>query len=700
MPTGGGTTSNTGAGGSGASSAITSEPNGSGVVDPGINSVPVAAPATELVLSLTSANSSKSDWLGWTVWPGDGPQLSYGVIKFGPDNQIAQSGALRFACPVGTRTVLMASRDQITGKFQSIINVSSGPAGAASSLEIGREFFSQLLLYGKSTILVCNGGALGNDGSGWIFEQEGFSYQASMVANQTSRVIYWAWGAQHDTAIVQCNPRAGTGTNLLYQAGSSSNSIGGGITLRGGQPFAGQKRGGVKLQFNNDGVTFPTSLQMVEVNLNERILALCKGADIDATSLPAGSGDLVTHFAPAATVPTQPPNSGATVYVDPTTQALRVLGQDGQFATLTAAAPAIIIDTEVLERITDGQTTTNAANQVISAGSTSIYDSLDLTVDEDSWVDIEVEHIIKKKGSADGARFKKTVSYVRNGAAAPVLAAASADIVAAVLTGTVIGTTTDFNINGNAIEYRVSPSANDNLAHRIRRTHISGRDALDLADLVLAGYFREGQYVVAAGTGTWTGTASAGASGGVTVAESTNEPAAVAASPDFNGTTNKIVDAALTFGTLFTQAAGTLFFTFDVDAAYADQPNVYSCPGLLAETVTATFGLHFSTAGVLASIYDGTAYRTVKVRCATGKHCGVMRWGAGLLELSVDGSPFRTATMTGNAATPLATALQMGIGYGSVTYFNGRIRCLATMKTKVSDSVAERYRKFSSIAFP
>lgn len=699
MPTGGGTTSNAGAGGSGASSAITSEPNGSGVVDPGINSLPVAAPATELVLNFTSANSSKSDWLGWTVWPGDGPQLSYGVIKFGPDSQIAQSGALRFACPVGTRTVLMASKDQITGKFQSIINVSSGPAGVSSSLEIGREFFPQLLLYGKNVLFVCNGGAAGNDGSGWLFEQEGFGYQATMVANQTSRSIYWAWSAQHDTASVQCSVRAGTGTHLIYQAGESSNSIGGDIIQRTGLPFAGQKHGSFKVQLHY-GLTFPTLFQVAEVNLNERVIVLNKAADIDTTTLPAGSGDLVTHFAPAATVPTQPPNSGATVYVDPTTQALRVLGQDGQFVSLTAAAPAIIIDSEVLERVADGQTTTNAANQVIEAGSTSIYDSVDLTIDEDAWVDIEIEHVIKKKGSADGARFKKTVSYVRNGAAAPVLAAASADIVAAVLTGTVIGTTTDFNINGNTIEYRVSPSANDNLGHRIKRTHISGRDALDLADLVLAGYFREGQYVVAAGTGTWTGTASAGASGGVTVAESTNEPAAASASPDFNGTTNKIVDASLTFGTLFTQAAGTIFFTFDADAAYADQPGSYSNPGLLAETVTATFGLHFSTAGVIASIYDGTAYRVVKVRCTTGKHCGVMRWGAGLLELSVDGSPFRTAVMTGNASTALATTLQMGIGYVSSTYFNGRIRCLATMKTKVSDSVAERYRKFSSLAFP
>ena len=322
-------------GGIGNAYILLNDPNTAGVVDPGINGVPTAAPATESVFRWMNTDSI-SDWLGWVVWPGGGPQLNHGVMAFGPDGVVAPSGALRFATPIGTRSVLMASRNQLNGDFQSIINVSSGPGGIVQSLEVGREFWEQTLLYGRTVILVCNSGVLGNDGAGWLFEQEGFSYQAAMVANQSTKSINWRWSMTDCAqAAVNTAQKAGKGTELLYQAGESTNADGGDFVARGGFNASGgaTKRGGCKFQLHN-GVTFPTMLEVVEPTAGQAIVALCAGVDLTAATLPSGAGDRVMYLAKAAIAPTVAPVSGFYVYVDPADDQLKAMGKNGTITPL------------------------------------------------------------------------------------------------------------------------------------------------------------------------------------------------------------------------------------------------------------------------------------------------------------------------------------------------------------------------------
>lgn len=316
---------------------IPADPNNDGVVDPGIDGAPSQAPATESVFRWFD-QQSVSDWLAWVVWPTHSGQLSRGVIAFGPNSVVAQSGALRFATPIGSRTVLMASRDQVSGAFQSIINVSSGDAGIVPSLEIGREFWDQTLLYGKTVIFVCNGGPGGDDNvNGWLFEQEGFSYQATMIANQTTKSIFWRWSmANCSQAAVTTSIKGGKGTELLFQAGESSNDDGGDYIARGGFNAAGgsTKRGGFKAQFHGGFGAMQTIIEAIEATPGNRVVTLCRGRDSTAVDLPAGAGDLVAHLAPAATIPTVPPASGFYIFCDPADNKLKVMGKNGTVTPL------------------------------------------------------------------------------------------------------------------------------------------------------------------------------------------------------------------------------------------------------------------------------------------------------------------------------------------------------------------------------
>jgi hypothetical protein len=292
-------------------------PNTAGVVNPGVNSAPAAAPATETLVPFAPPDSV-SDWLDWLPQAGvRGPLLNFGILRFGADGVVAPSGALRFATPINSREVLIASRNQLTGDFQSIINVSSGPAGVVQSLEIGREFFEQLLLYGRNLICVCNSGPLGNDGAGWFWEQEGFSYQATMTAVQTTKSIGWVWSMAGCTqAAVTTSIKGGKGCTLLYQAGESVDADGGVWIARGGLNGAGGAtlHGGCQWQFHN-GIDGDTHLELVELEANRRIVAIAQGADLTTAEMPANTGDKVVFIAESAATPTANPNGGDILFV-------------------------------------------------------------------------------------------------------------------------------------------------------------------------------------------------------------------------------------------------------------------------------------------------------------------------------------------------------------------------------------------------
>jgi len=119
------------------------DPNGSGTVDGGPDSVPTDAPEFESTLQWNTKDSP-SDWLGWITGEGAGPQPNRGIIKFGAEGVCAPSGALRFATPIASRSTLLASRDPLTGGFQSILGVASGDSGETQRVELCRYGFDQV----------------------------------------------------------------------------------------------------------------------------------------------------------------------------------------------------------------------------------------------------------------------------------------------------------------------------------------------------------------------------------------------------------------------------------------------------------------------------------------------------------------------------------------------------------------------------
>lgn len=307
--------------------------NSAGTYSGGIGSSPTAAPSTETVLAFNPTYASVSDWMTWS--PGTGAQECFGIIRFGADGAVAPLGAIRFGTPINNRTILMASQGT-GGEFQSIINISSATAGATQSLEIGREFWEQTLLYGSTNVIFVTEPTAGLGGYFW--EVEGTGHQLRLVPNVTSDVHYWLWGDQVATAITQCTARSGKGTILLFQAGESSNAVGGDIVMRSGYNGSASTMGGFRAEFYAAGAgSYPAFIEMVMPAAGRRVVALCSQVNggITTTQMPANTGDGVIYIGNAATVPTADSVSGGILYSEG--GALKWRGTSGTITTLAAA---------------------------------------------------------------------------------------------------------------------------------------------------------------------------------------------------------------------------------------------------------------------------------------------------------------------------------------------------------------------------
>lgn len=197
------------------------------------------------------------------------------------------------------------------------------------------------------------------------------------------------------------------------------------------------------------------------------------------------------------------------------------------------------------------------------------------------------------------------------------------------------------------------------------------------AQLTASGFWQKGNY---AGT-TWTGSGSAGSSGSNSLADATHGPTATNGEPVFNGT-NQYFANQFSIATLMSLASGTIFCCFNASAATADNVNTFNNPGLLSDSGN---GLVFaySTAGVVASIFD-TGYRTIKTAAATGStHAACMRWDSANLNLNVDGVD---ATPVGCGAIGVsgANTLFSGINAGLTFPFAGTVHALITLQSAIT----------------
>ncbi len=169
-----------------------------------------------------------------------------------------------------------------------------------------------------------------------------------------------------------------------------------------------------------------------------------------------------------------------------------------------------------------------------------------------------------------------------------------------------------------------------------RRARAGTAAAFSPASLTLTGWWR-GNYT----SGTWTGTASAGTSGGRTL----DAGIAPATGTAQNGITPALFDGATTFLTstgktladFFTASAGTLIVLAKPTVAAANVAAAASNPGLVRGGSFLSMG--FSDSGLRVGLFD-TGFVTPAAVAATNNayHLFAMKWDGASVYASVDGA--------------------------------------------------------------
>lgn len=122
-----------------------------------------------------------------------------------------------------------------------------------------------------------------------------------------------------------------TTTFSIRAQGSSGANPGGALQLQGGRT-TGSTKGGVRVQLNPDDSAFESMAEVVEIASGRRVVALCLGADLTTTEMPASTGDRVIFIANAATAPTASAVGGGILYCE--AGALKYRGSSGTVTTL------------------------------------------------------------------------------------------------------------------------------------------------------------------------------------------------------------------------------------------------------------------------------------------------------------------------------------------------------------------------------
>jgi hypothetical protein len=201
----------------------------------------------------------------------------------------------------------------------------------------------------------------------------------------------------------------------------------------------------------------------------------------------------------------------------------------------------------------------------------------------------------------------------------------------------------------------------------------SAAASFDPATLALTGWWRAPY----AGS-PWAGTASAGSSGGVNLAEGTNPPAVGNGARALNGLdtcdpdgVNDLLTPGLTLASFVAAGAGSLWCLFNADAAFATTGNPYDAPQFFcAQNLRLSFG--FDSGGVWAHIYDGGHKAPPQVACATnGWHLAQMKFDGTTLSLRVDSGAW-SSVAAGNIDDRTGAVLTC-VNFGVANFLNGRI---------------------------
>jgi hypothetical protein len=218
----------------------------------------------------------------------------------------------------------------------------------------------------------------------------------------------------------------------------------------------------------------------------------------------------------------------------------------------------------------------------------------------------------------------------------------------------------------------------------VSNTALNGSVGVDPASLSLTGFWQD-----YAG-GTWTGTASAGASSGRTLVAG-NVPSVGAsfgahASAEFNGT-NDYLDSAITGNNYLSASAYTMEVVCDI-ASYVASGAIYE-EALIFGANTSLY-IAVSTSGVQAghlnSISGTQSTPRVSLPALGTKLCIQVRFASGTLGIRVNGGSWAETSGADDCDVLSARTLRAGVNYDLSTFFAGRIARIFTASSGLSDA--------------
>lgn len=223
----------------------------------------------------------------------------------------------------------------------------------------------------------------------------------------------------------------------------------------------------------------------------------------------------------------------------------------------------------------------------------------------------------------------------------------------------------------------------------------------DPATLNLSGWWRT-NYTGAP----WLASASAGISGTTGnliagTAPSTGTALNGFTPPDFNGTTQKLVNAN-NMASLFGATQGTIVGVYAADTAAAVAPNPFDDPNLFTDTVGVA-GLKFCDQGIGGYIFDGVGYTPpcdVFHAAGAAYHAVRMRWDTvvGFMGITLD-SGLETQVVLSAIATGSMGTILAGTNFASAAFFDGRLPELLTMPTAMTNPEWSNFKSYANARY-
>lgn len=359
-----------------------------------------------------------------------------------------------------------------------------------------------------------------------------------------------------------------------------------------------------------------------------------------------------------------------------------------------------------------GQQTTNGSittttTETTTANATPATVGSTIALDSETVTRIQVSAECIKNGATISRTFLCERILLNNGgtitASTQVELAGPYDVVAV---GSAMSTT-DVNVEytGTTARVEITGLAATNLRWLVTTTvtklaaQAASSPAYDPAVLSLTGWWRAGDYD--AGTGTWTGTASAGGSGARNLTGATNRPAAGAAL-----NTHDTVEFVRANSDMLTGAAWTNLFAV---SAYSGWVLLYAYPwltnnanpnltdGLLSET-SGTWGIGGRTTGPAVTMqHDDGAQKRAASNMSTGAwHLIQFRHSTanGFIEIRIDNGAWVT-TAAGDAGAGTGN-FQIGCEYVASLFYDGLIADIGTTNSRLDDTTFDNIRAYAN----